>query len=118
MGQLVIDPAAETELTLLCRETGFTVVDPDKAAPEDADIAISGEGFSEFAGRRGNLISVKARLELKAVDAKTNTIITADRETAVVVDLTEQIAGKAALQKAAERIAKRLLPRLTKKEKN
>jgi hypothetical protein len=32
--------------------------------------------------------------------------------TAVVVDLTEQIAGKAALQEAAAQIAERILPKL------
>ncbi len=112
VGQETIDPAAETELTLFCRETGFEVIDPQADASKQADIIICGEGFSEFAMRSGNLVSVKARLEVKAVDRNTDKIIAADRQTAVVVDLTEQIAGKKALQDAAALIAERMLPKL------
>jgi len=114
VGQATIDPAAETELTLFCKETGFDVL--DKAADsKKADIILTGEGFSEFAMRHGNLVSVKARLEIKAVDRQTDKVIATDRQTAVVVDLTEQIAGKSALQKAAADIAERLLPKLAQK---
>jgi hypothetical protein len=62
--------------------------------------------------RRGNLDSVKARLEVKAIDPATDKIIAIDRQVAVEVDLTEQIAGKKALQKAAAMIAERMLPKL------
>lgn len=113
-GQTTTDPAAETELTWFCKETGFDVL--DKAADsKKADIILMGEGFSEFAMRNGNLVSVKARLEVKAVDCQTGKVIAADSQTAVVVDLTEQIAGKTALQKAAAEIAERLLPKLVGK---
>jgi hypothetical protein len=114
VGQATIDPAAQTELVLFARETGFEVVDP-KVGGQKVDIAIEGEGFSEFALRRGNLVSVKARLEVKAIDRATDKVIAIDRQTAVVVDLTEQLAGKAALQEAAAQIATRLLPKLVKR---
>lgn len=110
VGQAVIDPAAETELLLLCTETGFKAV--EKSKKKDADVVISGEGFSEFAVRHGNLISVKARLEVTATDPATGKIIATDRQTSVALDLTEQIAGKTALQNAAASIAERLLPKL------
>jgi TolB-like protein len=113
VGQATIDPAAETELAMLCEQTGFKVLDSTTVAG-DADVLIQGEGFSEFALRRGNLISVKARLEVKAVDRATGNVIATDRQTAVVVDLSEQIAGKAALQEAAAIIAERMLPKLAK----
>ena len=112
VGQTTIDPAAETELSLFCKETGFTVLDRADAAK--ADIRIEGEGFSEFGLRRGNLVSVKARIEVKAVDHKSGEVVAIDRETAVEVDLTEQIAGKKALQTAAARLAERMLPKLVK----
>lgn len=114
VGQATIDPAAETEMTLFCKETGFDVVDPEAGRKKDADILITGEGFSEFAMRRGNIVSVKARLEVKAIDQSTDQVIAIDRQTAVEVDLTEQIAGKKALQKAAAAIAERMLPKLVK----
>ena len=78
-----------------------------------ADIIIKGEGFSEFATRRGNLVSIKARLEVKALD-KNNSVVAIDRQTAVVVDLAEQMAGKKALQEAASEIAVRILPKIVK----
>ncbi len=95
-----IDPAAETELTLFSTETGFKVIDPKEGRKKDADILISGEAFSEVAVRHGNLISVKARVEVKAVNQKSGRIVASDRQTTVAVDLTEQIAGKNALQEA------------------
>ena len=63
-----------------------------------------GESHAEHAER----VIPKARLEIKAIDRTT------DRQTAVMVDLTEQLAGKAALQEAPARIAERMLPRIVK----
>ena len=68
--------------------------------------------MSEFAGRRGNLVSVKARVEVKAVDAKTDKVLATDSAVDVEVDLTDQIAGKKAVEKAIAKIAERLLPAL------
>jgi len=112
VGQTVIDPAAETEITLFCTELGFDVVDPDEGDGREAEILIIGEGFSEFAARHGNLVSVKARLEVKAVDDASGRVLAIDRQTSVEVDLTEQIAGKTALQEAAAEIAERMLPKI------
>lgn len=113
VGQATIDPAAETEMGVFCKALGFDVIDP-KAGDRKADIMIQGEGFSEFALRQGNIVSVKARLEIKAIDRQTDKVVAIDRQTDVEVDLTEQIAGKKALQKAAAAIAERLLPELVR----
>jgi hypothetical protein len=117
IGAATIDPAAQTELALLCKEAGFEVIDSDEGRKGKADVIITGEGLSATAGRHGNLITVKARLEVKAVDRVTDKVLAVDRQAAVVVDLTDQLAGKAALQEAAGALALRLLPKLVKEAK-
>ena len=112
VGQATIDPAAETELGLMCKEQGFEVIDRKEGSKNDADVLLTGEGFSQFAARHGNLISVKARLELKALDRKSGRVLAVDRQVSVEVDLAEQIAGKTALQEAAAIIAGRVLPKI------
>jgi len=109
VGQQTIDPAAETEMQLICKESGLSVTE-NKG---DADIIIKGEGFSEFSTRRGNLLSVKARLEIKAVNQE-GAILAVDRQTDVEVGIAEQVTAKKALQSASAKIAERLLPKICK----
>jgi TolB-like protein len=110
-----IDPAAETEFSKFAKETGFTLLDPEEANKGKADIIIKGEGISEVASRNGNLITIKARVEIKAIERKTDKILATDRQTVMVVDLSEQIASKSAFQEAAAKLAERILPKLVKK---
>jgi hypothetical protein len=110
-GQPVIDPAAETELGLILKECGFTLVD-DKS-PQKADVEITGDAFSALGLRKGSLISCKARVELKA-QKRTGEILAVDRQTSVAVDITEQTAAKTALQQAAAELAERLVPKIVK----
>jgi hypothetical protein len=114
VGQARFDPAAQTELIRFCKGTGFDVIDSEQGSKAKADVLITGEAFSEFAIRHGNLVSVKARLEVKASDRKTDKVLAVDRQTVVVVDLAEQVAGKTALERAAAAVAERLLPQLVK----
>jgi hypothetical protein len=116
VGQLAIDPAAETELALFCSELGFPVLDR-QAGKQKADVLLTGEGFSEFAARHGNLVSVKARLEVKAIDRATGRLLAIDRHVSIGVDLSEQVAGKTALQDAAAELAGRILPKLVEQDK-
>lgn len=112
LGHPVIDPAVQTELRLVLQQLGFEVIDP-KDSGKPAAVAITGEAFSELAGgRRGNLVSCRARVELKAVRLDGGKLLLADRQTDVAVDLAEHIAGKSALENAANRLLDRLLPRL------
>ena len=117
VGQTTVDPAAQTELALICKELGFEVIDRKEGNRNAADVLLIGEGFSQFASRHGNLISVKTRLEVKALDRATGKVLAVDRQVSVAVDLAEQIAGKTALQEAAATIAGRLLPKIVKSDK-
>jgi hypothetical protein len=110
-GQPVIDPAAETELGMIFKECGFTLVD-DKS-PQKAEVEITGDAFSALGLRKGNLVSCKARVELK-VQKRTGEILAVDRQTSVAVDITEQTAAKNALQQAAAELAERLILKIVK----
>ncbi len=133
MGRPIPDPAAETEVSYLLKACGATLIstkglnlsnwareflkETGQEIPtplHKADVIIIGEGFSEFAGSTGRLISAKARLELKAVDVKSGKILAVGRATATAVDLAENIAAKTALQKAASQISLKLIPEAVK----
>ncbi|MEK6235285.1 MAG: protein kinase, partial [Planctomycetales bacterium] len=112
-----VDPAVETEIKRLLTQTGFIVQDvkendlikwanaPDNvnAWPRglnDVDVVIAGEAFSEFTGRIGKLVSCSARAEINVIHKSDGRIFLASRTTARAVDLSENLAGKTALQKA------------------
>jgi hypothetical protein len=127
------DPAVETEIIYLLQKAGFTVTDErnkqlsDWAAAylEDtaqkppvsvkSQVIMVAEAFSEFAARRGELVSCKARVELRAIDAKTGEVLAIDRKTETAVDLSQHIAAKAALQKATDELALNVIPEMMKK---
>jgi translation initiation factor 1 (eIF-1/SUI1) len=111
-GQYVIDPAAQTELSLILQQCGFTVV--DEHSTNKPDVEITGEALSEFGMRKGNLQSCRARIEIKARDVASGNIISEDRQTSVAVDLAEHIAAKTALENGAGELAERLIPKLGK----
>lgn len=111
LNETVPDPAAETEIAYILQQLGFSIIDPD-ASNELADVEVTGEAFSEFGLRKGNLVSTKARIEIKAIDRSAGEVLLVDRETAVAVDLSPEIAGKNALAKGAAKLAERLVRKL------
>ena len=111
LGTSAVDPAAETEISLILRECGFTLVDAKSTVKPDFEIL--GEAFSERGPRKGNLQICKARVELKIRATATGALFM-DRQTSVAVDLAEHIAAKTALQTAGADLAERLVPKLVK----
>ena len=106
-GRPVVDPAAETELSLLLKECGFTLVDAKSSVKPDIEIV--GEAFSERGLQKGNLIGCRARIEVKVRRMSDGVILSADRQVGVAVDLAEHVAAKSALQSAARDLAMRVL---------
>lgn len=123
-----IDPAVETEIMIILRKAGFKVVDtkhnqlstwaqrqvkgqeakwPDPLS--GADAIIIGEGMSEYSTSIGKLISCSSRVEVRMIQRKDRTVLFNDRATTRAADISEQIAGKTALQKAGRLIATNLL---------
>ncbi len=110
----VIDPAVQTEMMVVLKEVGFTVVTSEEAATRADVVVISGEAFSEFGMRRGNLVSCRARVEITVVEGSTKKLLHVDRQTDVAIDIAEHIAAKKALENAALKLLDRVVPQLGK----
>jgi hypothetical protein len=111
-GPHIIDPAAETELSLILQQCGFALADGNST--NKPAIEITGDAFSAYGMQKGNLISCKSRIEIKARDTATGNILVVDRQTSVGVDVAEQTAAKTALQNAAIELAERVLPKMAR----
>jgi len=118
---VVVDPAVRNELEHLLSGAGQhvkslnkgdarAVVDGEKTMrafdPDvKCDYYLLAEGFSEF-GRRlsGDLVVCTARVEVKVVDAKAGNVLAAGSIDRRATDLSEHLAGKQALRKAARHL--------------
>ena len=129
IGRVVPDPAGETEMIRLFVENGFTVVDQaqvakirmsdrvkaalrgdQKAAAAigkqyGAEVLIIGEAFSETAEPAHGLSTCRARIEARVIESDTARILTANAKHAGGSDMTENVAGKKALQRAGRLLA-------------
>lgn len=127
----VPDPAVKTELSYLLRRLRFKVVENDSPLldqwvkdqfagrtsnfpPEvgNVDVVIHGGAFAETVGNVGNLVSARARVELSAIEVGTGLVLTVAAKSASAADLSENVAGKSALEKGARACAERFVPEL------
>ena len=106
-----IDPAVETEIRKLMLECGFKVVDGDatEQARAGVTVSITGEAFSEFGARIGDLYSCTGRVEIKVTNLSDKTMRISDRDSNRAVDLAENLAAKSALQKSGRTLGIRIL---------
>lgn len=108
LGRMVIDPAAQTEFEKTLIEIGFTIA-PEGTSPA---LRITGEAFSQPGARRGQLVSSRARVEVRVVDDD-GKVLAVDSQTATAVDTAEAVAGKTALERAALDLVERIAPKLS-----
>lgn len=119
-----VDPAAETALLAVLPALGYPLApaggererewmskaaagEPTFPAPATlkTDVVVVGEGFSEYGGRVGELVSCRARLEVRAYDSKTGKILATYAGSGAGADLSERFAGKKALEALGRRAA-------------
>ena len=137
VGAAATDPSGESEIIRLLLQKGFTVVDQVQARKiregdqlkqvlegniqaaqslgrqHGAEVLILGEAFSESALQGmmlGGMVSVRGRLQAKAIRTDTGEIITAEEAVAPALDVSEQVAGKKAIAKAAIKWVDTALP--------
>lgn len=111
VGEPSVDPAAETEVSYILQQLGFKIIEREKSV-EKPDIEVFGEAFSENGIKRGDFTSCKARVELKSIDRQTGNVLSIDRQTEVGVDISQQIAGKSAIQMAAAKLTERMVDKI------
>lgn len=129
----LIDPAAETEIVRRLLAAGFRVQDAEyiammksdkeearkvfgtlktaaeHAAKRGAQVLLYGEAVSERGASLGEFEACRGRVELKAVRTADEAILVSDSAEGGATDLSEAIAGKKAIQQAAQRLADRFL---------
>jgi hypothetical protein len=124
----LIDPAGETEIVKRLLAEKFKVVDSEYvrlmknsqvaaklfgtlktctqyAASKKVDLLIYGEAISERGASVGDFTGCRGRVELKAINVKTDEILVSDSAEGGASDLAETVAGKKAIQHAANRLA-------------
>ena len=138
-GRRLHDPVGEKAMVRQLLQSGLNVVDHEqvqrlrdseqvrKALTGDreavrslgqrhgADVLIVGEASSEKAmsgGPLGQLVSVRAHVDARALRTDTGDIVTTDGQSASGVDLVEAGAGRKALEEAAKKWVETNLPRL------
>lgn len=125
LGRQIPDPAAETEIIRQFVEERFYVVDQNQIAEiryndetlaaarggleaaaaigrkYGAEVIIMGEAFSEYVGQEKGMVLSSARVEIRAIKTDTAQILYADAKDTSALAVSENIAAKRALQRAA-----------------
>jgi TolB-like protein len=106
------DDVTESELGILFLKAGFAVVDEN--SDKKADVQIVGTSSTETGLPRGGLLTGRATVDVKIQARRTGEIIGFDNQESTATDIGGSAAAKAALFKAADELAERILPLLAK----
>jgi hypothetical protein len=101
MNSRVLDPAAETRIIQFGLKAGYEVLEWGTKGAVKSDVIIKGEGFTETSSQRGGILSVRARLEVRAIERSSGKLLYMGRKSSVVLDVSPIVAGKKALENAA-----------------
>ncbi|MDB6026760.1 MAG: curli assembly protein CsgG [Verrucomicrobiales bacterium] len=104
--------AVETELGFILMKAGFVVV--DEKSQKKPDVEITGTAVSSVGAPRGNMFPCRATIEVKLRATATGTILGFDRQSSEAVDIGAETGVTTALEKAADGLAEKLLPLLSK----
>jgi len=109
MSSDISNPTSSTVFQQILLDLGSSLIDP-LTSTDRAEIEVTGNATSEFGLRKGNLVSSKARVEFRAIEAKSGKVLAVASESAVAVDLGAEYAGKKAIDLATVNAAKKILP--------
>lgn len=104
-------PAAETELSMIFQRAGFSLV--EKRA-DNPDIEVRGDASWSYSSSQGGLVSCRAVVSFKAIERESDKTLLVEKVEAVGTDTDKNAAAKAAQSNAADAIAEKLLPVLSK----
>ena len=127
----LVDPAAQMAVANRLKSLGFKVIVPKDPKPgwkdnllkrgkyidKKVDYLLEGEGVSAFAARMHNLISCRARVELRLIAVPGRNITICEKGIAARVDLVEALAAKAALEDAGVNAFDAVILRLARQMK-
>jgi TolB-like protein len=102
----------ETELGMDLLKAGFPVVDDE--SDRKPDIEITGIEDMRAGGRTGALYSFRCNVELKVQDRRTGNIITLEHQESSASDSNRSSADHGAQVQAAEQLAEKIMPLLSK----
>jgi hypothetical protein len=102
------DTAASLELAIVLHKAGFKIV--DESSDQKPDVVVTGVTDCDCGSRGGQLVSCRSTIVVKVQERATGRIISFDRGEESAIDLGAQTANKLAREKAADEIARRLIP--------
>jgi hypothetical protein len=101
---------AQNEFGMIFQKAGFEII-TDKSQHRP-DVVVTGTAVVDGGKKNNDLFSYRAIIEILAEDGKTGKMLAIDHEQTPASDLGKQTAARAALERAADALAARIVPAL------